>query len=158
MAEFEGFDDLARQLRLLQHQLNQGKLLVDHALDSAVETTAQQIESQTKKNLTEQGAVDTGNLRASYGYAQVDTAHYKVGTPVDYAPPVEFGSEPHVITADDGYLRFEGQDGEIIYRKSVNHPGTEAQPHFRPALRDAESLLVRNIREEINKLFREVFG
>jgi len=156
MTEFDGFDDLARQLRLLHHQLNEANLLIDHALDSAVETTAQQVERQTKKNLTNHGAVVTGNLRGSYGYAQVDTAHYKVGTPVEYAPPVEFGSDAHVIEADDGeFLYFEGEGGQLIRKRSVNHPGTPAQPHLRLALRDAE--LARNIREEINDLFDEVF-
>lgn len=155
MTDFDGFEDLAQQLEMLHYQLESARLLIDHALDSAVEDTTKQIERDTKKNLTELGAVESGTLRASYGYSQVDTAHYIVGTPTEYAPPVEFGSEPHVIKADDGYLRFEGQDGEIIYRKSVNHPGQKAQPHFRPAVQNAD--LVANIRKEINDLFDRVF-
>jgi len=39
----------------------------------------------------------------------------------------EFGSEPHTIepTDPDGVLAWE-QDGETIFAKSVEHPGTEA--------------------------------
>lgn len=59
-----------------------------------------------------------------------------VGTPVDYAPIVEYGSSPHTITPDDAeVLRFE-IDGEVIYTDEVNHPGTDPQPFFRPAVNE----------------------
>lgn len=39
----------------------------------------------------------------------------------------EFGSEPHTIEPDDpdGVLAFEA-DGETVFAKSVDHPGTDA--------------------------------
>lgn len=157
MTSFDGFDDLAQQLRQFQKQLNQGGRLVDDALDSAVETTAAGVERRTKQNLTEHGAVDTGNLRRSYRYARVDTAHYKVGTSVEYAPDVEFGTDAHVIEANDGgFLYFEGEDGQLIRKRSVNHPGTPAQPHLRPALRNSD--LAQEIQDEIEDLFEKVFS
>lgn len=57
-----------------------------------------------------------------------------VGTNVDYAPYLEFGSSPHVIRAQDAEaLRFRNQEGDVIYRISVHHPGTDPTPFFRPA-------------------------
>jgi hypothetical protein len=156
MTSFDGFDDLAEQLRVFQQQLENGERLVDDALDSAVETTAAGVERRTKQNLTKHGAVDTGNLRNSYRYARVDTAHYMVGTSVEYGPHVEFGTDAHVIEADDGgFLYFEGEDGQLIRKRSVNHPGTPAQPHLRPALRNSD--LAQEIQEEIEELFEKVF-
>lgn len=56
-----------------------------------------------------------------------------VGTPVEYSIEVEYGTDPHTIRADDAeYLHFY-VDGEEIFIKEVNHPGTQAQPYMRPA-------------------------
>lgn len=56
-----------------------------------------------------------------------------VGTPVEYSIDVEYGTDPHTIRADDAeYLHFY-IDGEEIFIKEVDHPGTQAQPYMRPA-------------------------
>lgn len=60
------------------------------------------------------------------------------GTPVEYAPIVEYGSSPHTITPDNAeVLRFE-IDGEVIYTDEVQHPGTDPQPFFRPAVNEVQ--------------------
>jgi hypothetical protein len=79
-----------------------------------------------------------------------------------YAGDVEFGTLPHVIKAKPGgVLVFQAQAGSdiksrralfrnkktgklqkskskntLIFTKSVNHPGTKAQPYLRPAVLD----------------------
>jgi len=61
-----------------------------------------------------------------------------VGTPVEYAPIVEYGSSRHTITPDDAdVLRFE-IDGDVIYTDEVQHPGTDPQPFFRPAVNEVQ--------------------
>jgi len=61
---------------------------------------------------------------------------YIVGTPVEYASVVEYGSSRHTITPDNAeVLRFE-IDGEVIYTDEVQHPGTDPQPFFRPAVNE----------------------
>jgi len=158
MTDFEGFDELASQLQQLRANFEEAESLIMPTLDQATQTTAQRVERTTKQNLTAHDAVVTGNLRASYGYSQVELAHYIVGTPVDYGPDVEYGTDPHVISADDGFLYFENQEGQLIRKRSVNHPGTEAQPHLRPALMEHRSSLAEDIEDAIDELFREVFG
>lgn len=57
----------------------------------------------------------------------------EVGSSADHARPVEFGSDPHTIEADQAdSLHFE-YEGEEVFVHSVEHPGTEAQPFLRPA-------------------------
>ena len=47
----------------------------------------------------------------------------------EYAHIVAYGAAPHVIEArPGGMLAFPNQAGEIIYRRSVNHPGTQPNP------------------------------
>jgi len=154
MAEIEGFDELSRKLRALSHRLDESSNLIELAIDSALEDAARAVERTTKENLKKHGAIDTGTLRKSYRYAKIGSGHYVVGTSVEYAPHIEFGRGP--ITADEGYLRFEGEDGEIVYRKSVGP--APAQPHVRPALVTHRSTLVRNIQQEINRVFEAVFN
>lgn len=66
---------------------------------------------------------------------------YVVGTNVSYSAAVEFGTSPHVITPDDAEVLKFTVDGETVYARSVDHPGTEAQPYMRPAVKGTERKL-----------------
>jgi phage gpG-like protein len=56
-----------------------------------------------------------------------------VGTNVDYAAAVEFGTKAHVIKPrKKSYLSFK-INGVWVRAKQVNHPGTKAQPFMFPA-------------------------
>lgn len=124
------------------------------AIDSGVQTTAVAVERSAKQN----APVDTGTLSRSIEHRQVELGTYVVGTGIEYADDVEFGTRPHPITPDDAdALAFEGEDGDLIFRSRVNHPGTPAQPYLRPALKTHQSDLAQNIREAIIELFEDIF-
>lgn len=80
-----------------------------------------------------------------------------VGSPTEYAPVVEYGSSAHTITPDSAeVLRFE-IGGEVIYTDEVNHPGTDPQPFFRPAvnevrLQGVDGFIRHNSRKEPNDI------
>lgn len=60
-----------------------------------------------------------------------------VATPVDYAPDVEYGTAAHPITPDEkDALAFPGDGGDTVVVAKVNHPGTDPQPYFRPAINE----------------------
>lgn len=147
MSDFEisggdAFQELADDLESMADE-------VQEALDSAVQKTAFQVERSAKQN----APVDTGTLRASLRTTPTGPAEYAVGTNVEYAPDVEFGTQPHVITPDGAEaLRFEGAGGDIVFAQRVEHPGTPAQPFLRPALNEHESDLEANIAAAIRDL------
>lgn len=68
---------------------------------------------------------------------------YAVGTNVEYAAAVEFGTSAHTITANGSEPMTFKVDGQWVSTYVVEHPGTEAQPYLRPALRAAERDLRR---------------
>jgi len=54
---------------------------------------------------------------------------------VDYALHVEYGTAPHIIRPVNGKaLKFKGSNGEDVFAKQVNHPGTRPQPFIRPMI------------------------
>jgi len=141
------FDAFADKLRAVAEEL-------DDAVDAGVRKTALQVERSAKQETP----VDTGTLRSSIQTARVDVGEHIVGTNVEYAPDVEFGTRPHVITPDEAdALAFKGTGGEMVFTRRVEHPGTPAQPFLRPAVRDHQSDLVENINDAIADLLEAVF-
>lgn len=87
--------------------------------------------------------VKDGNLKASID-DELHPGYVLVGTPVDYAPHVEFGTPPHTITIKNAKVL---TDGKVFFGKKVNHPGTSPQPYLRPALDENISKVNRIITE-----------
>lgn len=84
--------------------------------------------------------VDTGRLRASIqGEARRTWAlrpQFTVFSEVEYAPYVNDGTRPHVIRPKNAKaLRFV-VDGQVVFARVVNHPGTRAKPFLDRAVRD----------------------
>ena len=76
-------------------------------------------------------AIDTGALSESYGTEKPRQGVRLVGSSLDYADHVEFGTDPHEIRPrTKRALWWPGADHPVA---KVNHPGTVAQPTLRPA-------------------------
>ena len=102
--------------------------------------------------------VDSGNLRQSLGI-KVEGDRVLIGPDAVQAPYgvyVEFGTKPHKITAKNGKALAFKMNGQNVVVRSVNHPGTRAQPFVQPAF-DAwvESLGEMVAEANVKKLKRE---
>lgn len=99
----------------------------------------QRVESEAKRLCP----VDTGRLRSSITTELLRTGGgrltVRIGTNVKYARAIHDGTRPHTIRPRraGGVLRFPGRGGQIVYARSVQHPGTRARPFLRDALRAA---------------------
>lgn len=85
--------------------------------------------------------VDTGRLRSSIRY-EVDGRYRNftvvVGTNVNYAAEVEYGTGPHVIRPKTKKaLYWPGARHPVA---KVNHPGTRPKPYMRPAIAAAPQI------------------
>jgi len=86
--------------------------------------------------------VDTGHLRDTITLTRFDNFHYELRDGVEYGIMVEFGTKPHVIKAvnkrvlsnlNGSVKSRNATGGPVVFGTTVNHPGTNAQPFFRPA-------------------------
>jgi len=74
-------------------------------------------------------ALKTGAMRNNMGMrVEGDKAIIHTSPSTDYAVYVHEGTAPHTIKPKGKYLRFKGSGGNYVFAKSVNHPGTKANP------------------------------
>ena len=67
---------------------------------------------------------------------------YTLSANVEYAEAVEFGTSPHVIRIISKKVLADVKAGKIFGTR-VQHPGTEAQPYFRPALDQVKNIYLK---------------
>ena len=98
--------------------------------------------------LVKRVAVDTGTLKNSI---RADTS----GTDVvinmaKYAPYVEWGTPPHIITPKNAKALHWKDGSKDVFAMKVRHPGTMPQPFIRPALReDLPKIVADNVRRHV---------
>ena len=123
------------EVRHLQLDLSAASGRVGARASAAIRKTAFAIE-RTAKVLA---PVDTGNLEGSIstdieGDGRFGAMSAEIGPTAEYGDDVEYGTQPHVIRArPGGSLVFVGRDGQLVFAKEVNHPGTQPQPYMGPA-------------------------
>ncbi|MDP2361945.1 MAG: HK97 gp10 family phage protein [bacterium] len=71
------------------------------SLALAILQIAQVVQAQAKTSLRDEGAIDLGALRASIHIVVVSPLTVLVGTPSEYAAPVEFGTVGHFVKVDN---------------------------------------------------------
>ncbi|MDT0473007.1 HK97 gp10 family phage protein [Streptomyces sp. DSM 41014] len=97
----------------------------------AVERTRIDVQNEARRR----APVDTGRLRSSIVSRAEGGGRdlgYVIGSNVNYAAAVEYGTAPHVIKpTKKKALYWPGAAHPVA---QVNHPGTRAQPFLRPAI------------------------
>lgn len=141
--------DLADTIEELEAALEQH-------LKEAMETAILLVEGTAKRLVP----VDTGRLRSSIATevqqiaSNVLRAH--IGTNVEYAEAIEFGTDPHTITADSAEALHWTEGGEDVFAQSVEHPGTDPQSFIGDAIEthidDIEELLVGAIEDAVDEV------
>lgn len=110
--------------------------------------------------------VRTGRLRRSinlkvYGGAEGDgrSVYASVGTNVEYAAIHELGgrTKPHVIEARRAQALAFVIGGELVFRKRVNHPGSNMpeRSFLRSALADKRAYILEQLEAGVQKAARE---
>lgn len=102
-----------------------------------------------QNNAKRRAPVDTGNLRARIVMEPQSQQPYvvRVGTNVQYAEAVEFGTGPRIITPTNKKALFwKGAKHPV---KAVKHPGTKAKPFLFPSWEEERPQFLKKIGEAL---------
>ena len=134
-------------LQKLLKSFNNDNKIMKEASD-IVKKTLYNIEKDAKRNLDENGNVDTGRLKGSITTNIIGQFNGEVSTNLEYASAVEDGSRPHIIKGNE-YLYWEGAEHPV---KEVHHPGTKASPYMEPAAIKNE----KKFNQDLEKLAKKI--
>lgn len=131
------------------------------ALEEGLNDIALEVQKTAVVKLTEQGAVDLGQLRASITIHRISDTELVVGTNVAYAAAVEFGAKTHWIRIDKtpgfrGWMRHHGIDpkGEMVYFRVAPKP----RPYMEPAFEEGRQFADKEIPRRVEKALKAVAG
>lgn len=97
--------------------------------------------------------VDTGRLKGSITSqvtARTGRIDAVVGTNLEYAPYVEFGTGR--AGDESGGASYAGHDSDVTYAE--NWHGQKAQPYLRPAIYDNEDVLFECLKRAVDEAIR----
>lgn len=100
--------------------------------------------------------VDTGNAQSSISVTDYGEV-WEIGPHVGYTAALDQGSQPHEIYAVNAKaLRIPLEDGSVIFRKHVHHPGTEATHFIAETLDNSEDPIKEMIESATEAFFAEL--
>ena len=123
--EIKGLQGLITKLRALGRD-------IDTVVDSSLQKSAYGIQKSAVNNIDAAGTVRTGRLRKSITVEKLGKCRYAVGTNVEYAPYVEFGtgSKGDPAVAHTTKVKWVYCDAEGKFHTAYPQP---ARPFLRPA-------------------------
>lgn len=139
--EIKGLQGLITKLRALGRD-------IDTVVDNSLHKSAYGIQKSAVNNIDVAGAVRTGRLRKSITVEKLGKCRYAVGTNVEYAPYVEFGtgSKGDPSVAHTAKIKWVYCDAEGKFHTAYPQP---ARPFLRPAFearkQAVKDALVRDI-------------
>lgn len=95
--------------KVIENNISEITNEAEAAIGRALEMIGLQGERHAKEALTQQGAVDTGRLRNSVTHQVISEDSVAIGTNVEYAPYIEFGTykmdaRPYIRPAIEDYM------------------------------------------------------
>lgn len=148
-----------KALKQTQALLKAFPSVLAQSLAVALLAIAKVVQAQAKQSLRDEEAIDLGALRASIQIAVLGPLTVVVGTPLEYAAAVEFGTVGHTVKVDDTpgmrewLVRHGIPDAEDRTYFFV-HP--KPRPFLEPGRLMGEALAPATIEKAIERAFAEV--
>ena len=122
-------------------------LVLKNATASTLQETGFKVEEEAKKA----APVDSGYYRNNIGFDGKNS----VIANADYSADLEYGTKPHVIEPKTAKALHFKSDGQDVFAKKVNHPGTKPNPVMRNAAHKVQKqvggMFYDNFRKDLKK-------
>lgn len=122
-------------------------LVLKNATASTLQEAGFKIEEEAKKA----APANTGYYRNNIGF----DGRNKVIANASYSADIEYGTKPHVIEPKTAKALHFQSDGEDVFTKKVNHPGTKPNPVMRNAAHKVQKqvggMFYDNFRKDLKK-------
>lgn len=116
-------------------------LVLKNATASTLQEAGFKVEDEAKKT----APVDSGYYRNNIGF----DGKNKVIANADYSAALEYGTKPHVIEPKAAKALHFQSDGQDVFAKRVNHPGTKPLAIMRNA--------ALRVQKQVGGIFRKNF-
>ena len=134
---------------------------LESALEQGILSIALSMEVFAKQKIKEHGAIDLGQLLNSITVKRISHKHAIVGTNVEYAPAVEFGTKGHWLKIENipgfrNWMKHHGIDPEekLVYFYVEPKP----RPHMEPAFQRGKKILPETVEKQIETAMRRLKG
>ena len=136
---------LKRMLELYPSEL-------EKAMEQGILNIALSMEGFAKQKIKEHGAVDLGQLLNSISVKRLSPRQALVGTNLEYAPAVEFGTKGHWLKIDNipgfrNWMRSHGIDPEEKLTYFYVEP--KPRPYMEPAFQWGKQILPDEVKAQI---------
>ncbi|MEM3386278.1 MAG: HK97 gp10 family phage protein [Nitrososphaerales archaeon] len=99
----------------------------------------------------------TGRLSSSIKWVREGELNYLIGSQLNYAPYIEFGTKPHIIRPRAAKALLFRAGSSTYFAKSAKHPGFRERPFLRPAISEVEPKLMAEMASKAEDLFKLKF-
>ena len=134
---------------------------LEAALEAGILSIALSMETFAKQKIKEQGAIDLGQLLNSITVQRISAQQVVVGTNVEYAAAVEFGTKGHWLKIDNipgfrNWLRHHGID--LKEKLTYFYVEPKPRPYMEPAYQEGKARLPEAVREQVDAAVRRLKG
>lgn len=140
----------------LMRTFNRAPAVASAEYKKSLERIAAKVTSEAQKLSPVGKHKGGGNLRQSIRYAPYGSYAYMVRVNASYGAYVEYGTKPHLIVPKTKKALAFNVGGNRVITKRVNHPGTKAQPFFRPAIKIAEDYAGKEMSSAMDRVLNQI--
>lgn len=141
--KIQGFKEMDQLLNLLPEQV--ARKLADNAVRAGGNLLAKKVDEKAPGSIK-------GEIVVKKDKKSQHSVGYKIGVSkkVHIAHLIEFGTAPHKIATGKKSKRKKRNkkvlsDGSKFFGNEINHPGTKAEPFFRPALEENQAEYLKKV-------------
>jgi phage gpG-like protein len=147
------------KIKDLKRMMQKYPMELERALEEGILSIALSMEAFAKQKIKEQGAIDLGQLLNSITVKRISPKHALVGTNIEYAAAVEFGTKGHWLKIDNipgfrNWMKHHGIDPEEKMEFFYVEP--KPRPYMEPAFQWGKQIMPDEVNNQIEKTMRRL--